>query len=354
MKRIPALVVLGLVLMPSVAVAQRGAADLKPEQAAQMYEDIEIMRRLLLRGLGTSTVPALTQAQYFPQTANANPSAQWMSSTLANAAWPRVPAAVEGVHVKGQGVLFTLTLPATSRDPRPDGTRPPAKPDTEWERTRNQLRGQKVETTDAPDRKEPTVGDRILAVLAKNGYNFSNLAGDESITVVVVFRPDGSRTGAFSVQWAPSALDAPASRNVGGQTARDHELLGDLHLKNGKTEQAIEAYAKALTTLGLELTKPVTEVPRTTTGVEELYDKLVQALSKAGRVEEAKKVLERIGEWKTKIGKARPSPLPARLILSASKRLLDQVGNEKISFEEFKKAASVEYLTFPASAKQGR
>ena len=38
--------------------------------------------------------------------------------------------------------------------------------------------------------------------------------------------------------------------------------------------------------------------------------------------------------------------LPNKLIISASKRLLDQVGTGKISFEEFKKSVSVQYLDF--------
>ena len=44
--------------------------------------------------------------------------------------------------------------------------------------------------------------------------------------------------------------------------------------------------------------------------------------------------------------------LPAKLIISASKEQLNQVGSGKLSFEEFKKAASVQYLTFKAAAKE--
>jgi hypothetical protein len=45
------------------------------------------------------------------------------------------------------------------------------------------------------------------------------------------------------------------------------------------------------------------------------------------------------------------SPLPARLIITASKRLLDQVGAGKMSLEDFKKAATMEHLTFSSPQK---
>jgi hypothetical protein len=48
---------------------------------------------------------------------------------------------------------------------------------------------------------------------------------------------------------------------------------------------------------------------------------------------------------------ARPSPLPSKLIISAKKRILDQAGTQKISFDDFKKAATVEFLSFAASGK---
>jgi hypothetical protein len=48
---------------------------------------------------------------------------------------------------------------------------------------------------------------------------------------------------------------------------------------------------------------------------------------------------------------AAAAALPAKLIISAPKKLLDQAGGGKLSFEEFKKAATVEYLTFAGPEK---
>lgn len=352
MKRIAAMVVLSLMLLPSMALAQRGGAELKPEQAAQMYEDVEIMRRLLLRGLGTGAV--LSQNVSYLQSSGT----YMVQPTLDHTWWARGTPVAEGVYLKGQGVLFTVTLPATARDPRPDGTRPEPKPDTDWERTRNQLRGEKVTPPDTTDKKQPSVGERVLTVLAKNGHNFSQLPADESVTVVLVFRSDARNVQSpmlwgQATTWQGSTIDSvvqpPAA---GGQAARDQQLLGDLHMKNGRVEEAIVAYTKALSVLGDDLTGPLASLHQHATALEELYDKLVQATAKAGKAEATRKLLDRLEEFK-KANRAgsKGGTLPSRLILAAPKRLLDQVGTSKITYEEFKKAATVEYLTFPAGAK---
>ena len=44
---------------------------------------------------------------------------------------------------------------------------------------------------------------------------------------------------------------------------------------------------------------------------------------------------------------SKATPLPSRLLVSASKQLLDAVAAGKISFEEFRQAATVEWQHFP-------
>src|SRR5262249_40405898 len=52
---------------------------------------------------------------------------------------------------------------------------------------------------------------------------------------------------------------------------------------------------------------------------------------------------------------AAPAALPAKLIISAPKKLLDQVGAGKWSFENFREAATVEHLDFtPADKKPAK
>jgi hypothetical protein len=43
--------------------------------------------------------------------------------------------------------------------------------------------------------------------------------------------------------------------------------------------------------------------------------------------------------------------LPAKLVISATRQMLDDVSTGKLSLEDFKKKATVEYLTFPAAEK---
>ena len=57
---------------------------------------------------------------------------------------------------------------------------------------------------------------------------------------------------------------------------------------------------------------------------------------------------------KTAAPPAPRQPLPAKLIVSATKKLLDQVGSGKMTFEEFHKAATVDFQTFHEVPKAGK
>ena len=89
---------------------------------------------------------------------------------------------------------------------------------------------------------------------------------------------------------------------------------------------------------------------------------MAQSLVAAQKYDEAVQVFQKLAEERKKkqadpppkaepSAPAKPTPLPAKLIVSASKKLVDDVGSGKMSFEDFKKAVSVEYLTFPAQKK---
>src|SRR5262249_33396762 len=116
-------------LVPSLAAAQAAPANTKPPASAQMYEDIEIMRRLLLKAVGgtsgaaqytvapTLSVP-LGPNNYYPSTSGQTVSGVWEHRVVRGA------VGLDGVYLKGQGVVFTATLPPTKGDPRPEGARP--------------------------------------------------------------------------------------------------------------------------------------------------------------------------------------------------------------------------------------
>jgi hypothetical protein len=95
---------------------------------------------------------------------------------------------------------------------------------------------------------------------------------------------------------------------------------------------------------------------------------MIQAHLAVGDNEAAKRVMARIDKIPaprspfTESAAQKPAPmkgaaqpqaaLPGKMIVSATKRLLDQVGSGKLSFEDFKKQASVQYLTFGGAQKK--
>jgi hypothetical protein len=294
-------------------------------------------------------------------------------------AMPRSPLA-EGTYLKGQGVIFTLTLPPPERDPRPEPLKPAPKPPTEWERIRKEVRQEKPQTQDtAPPAKEPTLSEVILKLLAENGQHFSQLGENESLTVAVTFRtpePAANGLGAVIVDLdndgkldisvtnlvdpaagqQPQAAkedkpkSKPATEDTNHKKVKDLTLLGELHLKQGKTEEAIKALRQAL-----EL-NPEGEQAVSANRL------LAQALLAAQKDEDASKAVQKALEWLKKRQEEKgpkpapapapqPKPLPAKLSITAPKKLLDQVASGKISFEEFKKAATVDFITFGAEKK---
>src|SRR5205823_6170293 len=103
-----------------------------------------------------------------------------------------VPAgalATEGTYLKGQGIVFTLTLPPPQRDPRPEVPKPTPKPPNDWERMRKELRQEKPQNEEtAQPQKELRLSDIILKMLAENGRHFTQLGENESLTVAITFR----------------------------------------------------------------------------------------------------------------------------------------------------------------------
>jgi len=260
---------------------------------------------------------------------------------------------------------------------------------SDWDRTRSALRGEKVPAPKTTETKSGSTADVILKLLADNGRHFNQLPENENLTVVVTFRLDNNCTRCHAASKAPidkSQLIRRAYLDITGtaptpdevkaylqddredayqrlidrlladkprttpSASNDHEVLGDLHMKQGKTKEAIEAYQKALE-----------KEPKR----EAVLNKLIQANVAANNYTKAQELLKNAKDLTkqppvaTTESAKPPTPatapaLPAKLLISAPKKLLDLAGGGKISFDEFKKAATVEYLTFspaPAAAK---
>jgi len=408
-------------LAPLVAAAQQEdlARQLaKPESQAPMYEDIEIMRRLLhdklqalypgaVRLWDTTTGKELGLSTWLERAADLSGLA--LSSDgkvlarstdlhgLTTAAFSpdgRRLATVEqagrqlpfpeGVYLKGRGVVYTLTLPPPG--PVAGDAAEPAKPVSDWERLRKEVRGEKPETVKKTQpRKPPGIAEAVLRMLAENGQHFSQLPENESLTVVITFRQAegggqarledwkrdlavanaqievlrdrGYLAGSLSGNPPAAARDQSTATNreqlLTGKlvfdessASRDYELLGDLHTKEGRMKEAADAYRKAV------------EVEKDPQHAAALILKIAGIHLGNKEEAEARKAMDRARELLSSTSKPTPAKpaatprVPAKLIISASKELLDQVGAGKITFEEFKKAATVDYVPLRPAAKE--
>jgi hypothetical protein len=462
-------------LTPGMLLAQTAkppAASRPPVQGQQMYEDIEIMRRILNRKLGTwpslialnqrCTTCHVTSAAVFRNfgsdgkvdlfAANNHvsngaafgdsgsegkvdffvvndPHAAWLNQSLFNNPHNPDPHAslpqslqTEGLYLKGHGVVYTLTLPPPPRVPRPQGKKAPAKPLSEWDRTRRQIRGDTEESQNLgvletkqieawisnfqDERPHLWLTESILKILAENGHHFSQLPENESLTVAVTFRDSGQLKGQTNHNANRGTLDAwgaqdqplqtwqnqqpiqgqdqwqnqqpgptPGERGGGGgaepwvfgdkaptgnkspSSLRDFELLGDMHLRQGKAREAIKTYQDALSLI-ME--------PKQAAAI---YRKIAQADLALEDDAGAKQALEMAQQFlkhqaqaaegnvpKQQTGGSAPkpqaAPLVSKLIISAPKRLLDQVAAGKMAFHDFEKQVAAEYIGFSASEKK--
>src|SRR5262249_14250921 len=114
------------------------------------------------------------------------------------------------VYLKGQGAVYTLTLPNPPRQRALATRKTSAKPLTDWERARRAIRGDQLQPKESTPVKESVesgffaelenrgylgLTEAILKILAENGHNFSQLKDDEKVTVAVTFREPSRTTG---------------------------------------------------------------------------------------------------------------------------------------------------------------
>ncbi len=341
---------------------------------------------------------------------------------------------VEGALLSPGGIVLAAELPMNLPVPEKN-VRTEAKKLTEWERARRELHGEKLDKSEKPlPPRRPYILDTVLHTLAENGHHLSGLAPTENVTTVLTFRGgsmqqcqschgvasnqasgnagtsnyyglrrlftntpssysnadsahgngQSPRTSSYSNQ---ETVGAPAGQQgqsgalaeklaeiyayPGNDGSNNRVLVGDLHFKQGRFEDALAAYAKAkeeyakafpskgnwyLDPKGREVIMMILE----------LQNKMIQchmALKQEDKVEQGVQslknymtLLERFdgqGEAAKPGNKttstAKVAVLPTKVIISASKALLDQVGKGEISFEDFRKKASVDILRFESA-----
>jgi hypothetical protein len=361
-------------------------------QLRQMYEDVAVFRTLLNRTVARSY--GLTG-----QKTSSNPYGShslWIDSrtrTLSSigAQYPRDAVhahahsfgLAEGVYLPGQGVVFSMSAPTPLHDPLAAGTDKTAKGMSPWEQVRRELRGDKVVTAKEQAPRQASLSEALLRLLSENGQHFKGLADNERITVALTFRGASCASCHTAIsgmkQQGPRALTGPAVPVVpgsgtpgGGQgtatrgmskEVQDQASVGDLHLRQGRYREAAQAYESALQVLlrQRELKPDKTDVQQLLLAVE-LANRLTRVAEVSGdpanvqrwrelSLKFARTALEWSEAHKGKPAEKGTIPLPARLIVSAPKKLLEQAGTGKLSFAEFRKAASVQYLRFPKPEK---
>lgn len=350
-----------------------GGADVS---ANSMDEHIEVLRQILRRKLSRGTAqgpfayPSDPVTMYGGQGAVA--SSLFAQRGYVSGLFDAGDSGVEGVYLPGYGVVFTSTLPSSRRDGRVTESKPVSKPLSDWERTQKELRGEKVESvTTQTMTRGPSTRELIAQVLADNGRHLSNLRDDERLTVVITFRESAGTSsmsnalttaaqspfGAYVTQPGQSSLATPsniapalaaAQSGKHASSARDYEMLGDLHLKQQQYQSALETFRKAQSMFDDELKSASQEEKNQKLGT--MLSRQAQALIALGKFAEAQDALERVQALRD--GKAKdptssaPKPakrkLPSKMIVSATKRQLDQVASGRITEEEFRKAISVE------------
>jgi tetratricopeptide (TPR) repeat protein len=381
-RRISPIVFLAALLATTLLQAQApGTKDKEPSGGAQIYEDIEVMCRLLDDKLYSQYLKFLQQPAY-PFSDSATPDvsnfgyyekgyrqlAQTSGWLVPNQGQPpyRVPH-FEGVYLKEKGVaVFTATLPVADGDLTGVSPPPDKKPTSDWDRMRKQLRRERTEEEKSQPQKSQSLAEIILHVLAENGHHLQ-IGDNESVSVVVTLRSPDGRSGVWPGY--PGGPADPYDMNIRSQglgtprdlwkkpdvstspsktpekpknPAEEYILLGDLHRKQGKLDDALTAYRKALELAGNDTRQKAV-----------VMLKIVEVLKEQNKDKEAQDEFQKAAEFLKASGETKGSsvstdgaavPLPTKLIISATKKQLDSVAAGKMTFDEFAKAATVDLV----------
>lgn len=358
----------------------------RPPNHDKMYEDIEIMRRILdkkLHGLYPSRtyqtfgmsgmqggMYGMPGGMYGMEERKGmggingmlgGMGGMWGGMGMGGGMMPVTVSlpSLEGVYLKGQGVVYTATLASLQPPAKAEAHRSgnayqaflqSAHVNSEWESIRRQVRNEKEKPKKPEASKQPSLSDVLLKVLAENGHHFSQLGENESLTIIITVHDANAPLPPAKSGEGSAKTESKLSNTSGGSDlqsqVRDLELLGELHLKQGKYNEAIEALHKAMV---------MTKSPKRNA---ELCRKLAQCYlmrqdpadfrNARATLEEALALMEKDKEAKNEPAPAaKPAPaLPVKLIISAPKKLLDQAKEGKIAFEEFRRQAHVETLRF--------
>ncbi len=377
-----------------------------------MWEDVEIFRRILDRSIqgwagkgqasvATSLLELSNRKELYVGKYAAALQPGEVATLISNSTGHQNLhnlCATEGNYLKGYGVVFTATLPWNS-NPVTESPKSAPKALSEWDRVRNELRGVKVEADTGKAHPRTSLTDVVLKALADNGRHFSQLGENERVTVAITLRPvpapmasvpylnslfgvESQTPTATNVNSLLNSVTTNAGNNFVMQQgypqsnqpgeaqrveASNFVHLGDQRLKQGRNPEAADAYQKAIVAyqkIMEQKKKPGTPPQALVDDLAALANvrtKLAQAYYAMGRNREAADLLVGVAknyEAFTKNASPQAPATPARkaqvgkFIISAPKRLLDQVGTGKISREEFKNKVSLDFQTWDAPGQE--
>lgn len=401
-----------------------GKIDVSVVLPGDVQEEVEILRRLLDKSLSvyhSVSGPSQAIADFGAPSGGMGIAMAGMSSspfTVWSITSQLTTPHMEGVYLKGYGVVYTGTLPLPSGNvltvlPGPNAEVVNRTPLTPWERTRKELRGEKIEVEGNAVVASPSLSEFILKDLADNGKHFTLLGEGERITVAVTFRDDAANgidhpqpagaSGGYSMSGmmpgggSPNGSSKPRMASPGGLTpssspmalpgwstpssprpaseddaawlaeVRNGLRLGDFHVKHQNYPAALVAYKNAQEILQKAFDGNKTLSPEDAANVlttAYLYLQLAKGYESADDNAAARKAMEKVGslskmaatlagtESTVRAPRSTPAQLPSKLVVSASKKLLDEVGSGKMTFDAFRKAATVEYVKPPAAEKK--
>ncbi|MCU0705322.1 MAG: cytochrome c3 family protein [Fimbriiglobus sp.] len=383
-----------LLLLPALALAQTAEvvakvnAKLDAERAAQRNEDVEILRRLLNKACGLPDRSSVrTELSLKPGGSGVGnlEEGNFVGDAKSHLVTSAAAGPFDGVYLPGSGIVFTLHVPAgvptathgeriglnsscgtchqtkghtfthaaaasvanctTCHSDMPKGE--PILSD--WDQTKQLVRGEQPKPSDKAKGDQPKAAvcepgnlqTLVAGVLAANAKNVRHLSEKEGITVVVTFDE------------VPAAKVTAAASSQRGISVDDRRALslGDLHLKQGKAKEAVDAYATALGRFTAKEYRLGELAQWTPTEREQFADRLqstvrdamknyAKALLLADQPEKAKQALDMATGFV--VLEVTPTTVPAKL--SAPAKLI--VTLNKADFEVGKKGVKTERQNF--------
>jgi tetratricopeptide (TPR) repeat protein len=173
----------------------------------------------------------------------------------------------------------------------------------------------------------------------------------------------GGLGGGAAPEVPPKEKEEDESSRAQRLEVSNYVHLGDARLKQGRVAEAVAVYEKALAVSESLLKSTGTAdqaAPDVRESVADVYTRLARAYLLQGDADRAHQVLQRAAKLTNPAGPAASAGtkadtarvvLPAKVVISVTRRLADQVGSRQITFEAFAKAAEVQYFNFPVADK---